>query len=783
MASEHDIGGPSGKYVGRRLRRIEDARLIAGRGRYLADLATRDTLHGAFVRSTQAHARLGAIDVEAALGVAGVLAVLTGNDLPVLAAPLPALATPDPIFAAATNFASSDARLPCLPTERVHYVGQAIAVVVATSRRIAEDAAELVEVQYEPLPAVLDASFALSPDAPVIHPHLQDNEAAHIVISFGDLAEARERAALVVADQYRVGRHGAAPLECRGVMALVDDRRSRIEVWTSTQIPHLVRQAICAVTGWEEDDVRVSAPEVGGGFGTKANVYAEEIVLPVVAKALRRNVIWSEDRLEHLTASAQGRDQEHHASLAVDEDGLILAWEDDFVVDVGAGSLWTAGIIANTAIHLMGPYRIPAFRASGRAAYTTKTIVAQFRGAGRPEACFALERSLDRAADKLGLSRIEIRRRNLLAEGEFPYSRPVPYRDGVPIRYDGRDYRACLDACLDLLPEGAAGRLQSEHSTMRIGHGVAAYIEATGRGPWETGRVLLTPAGRFEVAAGCASAGQGHETTLAQIAADILCVSPTEIHVVVGDTDAIAEGMGTFASRSMVTAGNAVAMAAERLVDKARTLAAARLGTDEDISLGVEGFATPNGGSISWKELAEELKMGGLLAEKGPLEGISRYEPATVTWTMGVHAAVVSVDPETGLCRLLQYAVAHEGGVEINPSIVEGQILGGVAQGIGGALLEEFGFDSEGQPLSATMADYLLPGPGDVPPTKVIHLPAATPANALGVRGVGESGTIAAYAAIASAIEAALNYRIQVKVTPISPASIVSSLELLGIDA
>lgn len=764
------FGGAGKEYVGRSIRRCEDPRLLAGEGKYLADLAGRDTLHAAFVRSTQASARLEAIDVTAAAAVPGVLAVFTGFDLPTMAEPLPALGTPEPSFVTDAHLFVSDAKLPCLPTGWVHYVGQAIAVVVADSRRVAEDAAEQVLVTYAPRQAVLDARAALSPDTPLVHPHLADNEAARICVAFGDVEDQRARAHLVVADRYRVGRHGAVPLECRGV--LVHVAAQRLEVWTSTQIPHLVRRAICAVAGWDLNDVRVAAPEVGGGFGVKGNVYAEEVVLPVLAKRLGRDVIWIEDRLEHLTSAAQGRDQEHQASLAVDAEGHIMAWEDDFLVDVGAGSLWTAGIVANTAIHLMGPYRVPAFRASGRAAYTNKTIVSQYRGAGRPEACFALERSLDRAADELGIDRIEIRRRNLLTAADLPYPRPVLYRDGVQISYDGGDYLACLESCLELLPQ-ATQVLEAGHPTERIGHGVAAYIEATGRGPWETGRVTLTTPGRFEIAAGSASAGQGQETTLSQIAADALCVSPDEITVLLGDTDAIVDGIGTFASRSAVTAGNAVRAAADSLVEQARELAAECLAVAPDeVTFRAGRFSSAAGRGLTWKELAQALHAGGRMAGRAPLQANARYEPPTVTWTMGVHAAVVAVDSETGLCRVVRYAVVHDGGIEINPAIVEGQVIGGVAQGLGGALLEEFRYDSEGQPLSVTMADYLLPTASEVPTIAVRHIPVATAVNPLGVRGVGESGTIAVYAAVASAIEAALGSGVHITSVPIEPSAL-----------
>lgn len=764
--------------VGTSVPRREDARLLWGRGRYVADLAGNHCLHVAFVRSTQSRARLLEVNTLAASGE-GVHLVLTGADIERELGSIPLLAVPNQDFVRATNLTTNDPRLRCLAIERVNYVGEPIAVVVAESRAEAEDAAELVEIVYEPLPVILGVDDALKDGADPIHRHLPSNEAARIDCSFGDIDAARAAAALTLEGTYAIGRHGALPLECRGAYGSFDRRRGRVELWTSTQIPHLVREGICAVTGWDTDEVRVATPDVGGGFGTKANVYAEEILVAYLARALGRDVVWIEDRAEHMVASAQGRDQVHRATISLDQDGRILAWEDEFFVDVGAGSLWAAGIVANTAIHLMGPYRIPAFRAVGRAAYTNKTIVAQYRGAGRPEACFVLERSLDEAALKLGISPIEVRRRNLLTGSDLPYPRPLPYRDGRPIVYDGGDYLACFEACLKMLTEEDVLRAEADHPGLSIGYGTSTYIEATGRGPYEMARVTLTPSGRFEVAAGSANAGQSQETTLAQIAADALHVGLSDITVVLGDTDATTAGIGTFASRSAVAAGNAVYLAATRLTERASQLTAMCLEANgSEILFEETGFRVELGeGELTWADLAFELGPSGRLARERPLEEVATFEPDTVTWTMGAHASIVGVDRETGLCSVLRYAVAHEGGLDINPLVVEGQIIGGVAQGIGGALLEEFAYSAEGQPLSGTLADYMLPGSCDVPRVDVLSLHIETPANPLGLRGVGESGTIPVYATIASATQQAVGQTSPwICVTPITPVCLVADL-------
>ena len=530
---EQDPAGPA-PWVGRSIGRREDERLLHGRGQFVADLVDSDTAAVVFVRSMQAHALIESIDTAAAAAAPGVLLIATAADLHL--GPLPLLHVPDATFAAATGFAMVDPQSPCLAVDRVCYVGQPVAAVVATDRRLAEDAAELVEVHYRDLAAVLDPADALA--GPPIHPHLESNEAARIGYAFGDVDGALASAAAVVERDLRIGRHAAMPMECRGVLARPDGA-GRLEVVTSTQIPHRVRDTICAATGIDADRVRVRAVDVGGGFGGKANVYGEEAALLALARRLDRPVAWIEDRAEHLISAAHGRDQRHHCRLAVDDEGRILALVDDFVIDVGAGSLWTAGIIANTAIHLLGPYRVPAARISGRAAFTTKTIVAQYRGAGRPEARVALERCLDAAAAAVGISPVEIRRRNLLGPSDLPYPRPIPYRDGVPIRYDGADYLAVQAAALDMVSPRAKPDEAARHPGLAIGHGLANYIEATGRGPFETAAVSLGAAGRFTVTAGSASAGQSHETVWAQIAADALGVEPERIDVHTGDTAAV----------------------------------------------------------------------------------------------------------------------------------------------------------------------------------------------------------------------------------------------------
>ncbi|WP_157561424.1 xanthine dehydrogenase family protein molybdopterin-binding subunit [Mycobacterium sp. E802] len=764
-------------HIGSSVRRREDERLLGGRGQFVADCAA-GAHHVVFLRSTEPHARIVRLDTTAAERMPGVIGIHTAGDLGLCGVPIPSLTTPDADFTAATSCVLAEQRLPILAHDRVHYAGQPIAVVVAEDRYCAEDALEAIEIDYEPLDAVTDPFDALDAECPVLFDHLDSNEAARLHYSFGDVEREFATAARVVSGTYRMNRHGAVPLECRGVLAQFDSRLQRVEVTTSTQVPHMVRNAICAVTGWSRQDVKVAVPDVGGGFGTKANVYGEEILLALLARHTGGRLIWVEDRQEHLLASAQGRDQVHHTRLAVDHDGHILAWADDFVVDIGAGSLWVAGIIANTAIHLLGPYRIPAARISGRAALTNKTLVAQYRGAGRPEATFALERSLDAAAREIGMSTDEIRRRNLLTEADLPYPRPIPYRDGVPIHYDGRDYGACLESVLDVLPRDEIARCAAENPQHHIGYGLSAYLEATGRGPHETARIRLLPTGRFEVTAGAASAGQGHETVFSQVAAEALGVPFDQVCYVPGDTDRLADGVGTFASRSAILAGSAVHKAAGQLVELAADRVTALTNADrEDVQYAEGRFHIARDHSIGWDDLARAAAVGGEQESGGALDVTAVHRVTTVTWTMGVHAVIVGVHRRTGIVKVLRYAVSHEGGREINPKIVEGQIVGGVAQGVGGALFEQWSYSETGQPQSTTFAAYHLPLTTDIPNVRVQHLHVDTPANPIGVRGAGESGTIAVYAALAGAVDDALGGRIHVDSTPISTGQLCRVLD------
>jgi carbon-monoxide dehydrogenase large subunit len=736
---------PAPQYVGAPLASKSNDRLLRGTARFVADLRPGATLHAAFVRSDHACARIVAIDTTRAQAAPGVVAVLTGPELAEKVGPLvpPGNSTSHPDFTATFDVRAHPRRVPCLAVGEVRYVGEPVVVVVAADRHLAEDAAREIDVEYEPLAPVVtfeDAAAATS----AVWADVPDNAAVRLAFRKGDLP-ADTSDLVVVEGTYRIARQTGMSIECRGVQAYPADD-GRLAVWSSTQVPFIVRRALCAATGWDEAYVRVRSPEVGGGFGPKAVVYVEEIVVPYLAHALQRPVAWIEDRYENLTSAAQARDNVHHTRLTLDSDGHILAWEDDYRVDLGAYNLWMVGVVANTALHALGAYRIPAVRISGTGVFSNKTPTSQYRGAGRPEATFALERSLDAAARRLSIGGSKLRDINILGPDDLPYAQGMPYRDGVPIVYDGQNYRRVLHEALALVGDEEVAELKrSAGPDTRIGFGACTYVEATARGPFEpeTARIVLEPGGGFEVSVGTGPSGQAHDTVFAQVAADTLGVGPQDVRVRTGDTDGVGQGLGSFASRSAVIAGSAVRLAAEDLVAQA--------------------------GSRDWAEVAASRH--GL----PPLEATRSFAPETVTWTMGAHAAVVAVDTGTGAVEVLRYAVAHEAGPALNPRIVDGQVRGGVAQGIGGALLEHVDHAPDGQPLSATLADYRIPETTDIPAVRLGHIEVPSTRNPLGIRGVGESGVIAGSAVLASAVDDALaEHDVHVTRTPMTADYVLS---------
>ncbi|HET6549953.1 MAG TPA: xanthine dehydrogenase family protein molybdopterin-binding subunit, partial [Solirubrobacter sp.] len=652
---------------------------------------------------------------------------------------------------------------PLLASDRVLYVGQAVAVVVADSRYVAEDAAELVDIDYEELEPVVWVDRALAPGAPVLHDGWDDNVAVRFAVSKGDAGAALREADVVVRERFEIQRQAGLPLETRGAVGVHDAQTGALTLWSATQNSHPLRRAMSRVSGLPQEQVRVIAPDVGGGFGIKGVLYPEDLLVGLAAIQLARPVKWIEDRLEHMQSAVHAREQAHEIELGLTNDGRIVALRDRILVDTGAYNPLGLVIPYNTIAHLMGPYAVPNFEATAEGVITTKVPTAPYRGAGRPEAVFAVERALDLAARELGLDPLELRRRNLVPADAMPYDAGILYRDAQPLVLDGGDYVAVLDRAAELA--GWSDLPRGEHDGRLLGRGVGVYVEGTGIGPYEGALVRLQGDGRLSVRTGACSQGQGHVTIFAQVCADEFGVEPDLVDVVGGDTDGLEKGWGTVASRSAVVAGNAVADATGEVREQALDLAADLLeAAVADLRI-ADGCIAPVGSPSRGLPLAEVARAA---EERGtPLAATVYFEPPTVTWASGVHVAHVAVDPETGDVELLRYVVVHDCGREINPLIVAGQMHGGVAQGIGGALYEEVLYDDDGQLLNATLADYLVPTAEEVPRIELGHLQTPSPLNRLGVRGVGEAGAIAPPAAIANAVQDALGG--VVRRTPLTP--------------
>jgi carbon-monoxide dehydrogenase large subunit len=751
-----------GKYVGAEVRRKEDPRLLAGRGQFVDDLAPAGCLHAVLLRSLHAHARIKAIRVEAARRHPDVRAVFTFDDLADRLKPLPTAGVAPPALQARVGFQVRSA--PQYPLARgiVRYVGEPVAILLADSRYAAEDALALIEVDYESLPVIVDVERGLLSSAPRIHPEWPDNVAVAFALKLGDPDGAFAAAPVVVRERLSMQRYAGIPLEPRGLLA-VPGPRGDVTIWSSTQVPHALQRALTEVLGLPAHQVRVIAPDVGGGFGTKVSLYPEDVLVPLLSQRLGRPVKWVETRREHLASATHSREQAHDVEIAATADGMILALRDRFLLDQGAYNPW--GIVQpyNTVGHLLGPFRIRHLAVEARSVVTNKTPHAPYRGAGRPEAVFAMDRIVDLLARQIGIDPAEIRRRNFVRADEMPYDVGLLYRDGQPLVYDSGDFPATLEAALE-----AAGyeEVRKEQASLRRegiyrGIGISSYVEGTGIGPYEGAVVRIDPSGKVVVATGACSQGQGHETVFAQIAADTLGVALEDVTVVGGDTAAIPFGIGTFASRSLVLAGNAVAQAGKAVREKLLGAAAVLLeASAKDLEIadgrvfvrGLPDRALPFARIV---HAALPTFSGARVAE--PDFEASAYPPVpTVTYASAVHVAVVECDPETGATRLIRYVVAHDCGRVINPVIVDGQIHGGVAQGIGGGLWERIVYDGAGQLLTQTLMEYHLPMADELPPIETVHMEYPSPRNPLGVKGLGEGGAISPPAAIANAIDDAL---------------------------
>jgi aerobic carbon-monoxide dehydrogenase large subunit len=763
--------------VGRSLKRKEDPRLLRGAGRFVDDVALPGVLRAGIVRSLHAHARVVAIDAARARRMDGVVAVLTLADLPALAA-----ATVPPLVAE-RHFPPYHHRV--LAGTRVCYVGEPVAAVIATDAYRAADGVEAVLVDYDELPAAVTVSEAMTDGAPRVHGDWPGNVCSRTAGAVGDAARGFGEAAEIVEGRFRYARVAGMPIETRGVAAAPAIGGAPLTIWSSTQVPYAVRAAVATALGLAEPHVRVIVPDVGGGFGVKGHVYPEEILVPALARHLGRPVKWIETRHEHLLTAAADRDQTHQARMALRGDGTIIALETQFTRDHGAAPTLGEAITLNTINHLPGPYRVPNYRAAGLNVVTHKNFAAAYRGAGRPEAALVLDRLLDRAARRLALDPAELRRRNMIRAGEMPYASGLKYRDGVPITYDAADYVVAFERALERLRYEEWRKTQRERSGGRrpIGVGLCAYVEGTGIGPFEGADITVDPSGAVFVRIGVSAQGQGHETSLAQICADTLGVGMETITIVGGDTQAIGYGMGTIASRVAAVSGPAVARAAADVATKARLVGAELLECAADDVVLADGRVHVTGMAERGVTLAAvaraAVRSTALAPTSGPgLSACAYFYPGSVTWAFGVHGIVLDVDVDTCAVTLLRHAAVHDCGRAINPMIVEGQLHGGMVQGVGSALLESLVYDARGQLLSGTLMDYALPRAADVPSLDVDHVDFPSTVNPLGIKGVGESGVIAPAAAIANAVEDALApWGVEINEVPVTSARIFEALQ------
>ncbi|HEX9943124.1 MAG TPA: xanthine dehydrogenase family protein molybdopterin-binding subunit [Thermoanaerobaculia bacterium] len=748
--------------IGTRTKRNEDPRLLTGRALFIDDLDLPEMAHVAFLRSPHAHARLLSVDVSRARQREGVIAVYTAADLGSYWQPGPLLVPPPPVEGMVFN---QRTQVP-LAKDKVRHLGEPIALVVAVSRYVAEDALVDIEVDYEPLPAVVDLEKALAPGASLVHEDVGSNLAAYVPQKKGDYEVAKAQADVVIRRRFSYDRGAAAAIENRGVVAQWDVRAQKLTIWDTTQAPIPVRNGLAAMLGLSEHRVRLVTPFIGGGFGPKIMMfYPEEVLIPWLAMRLERPVKWIEDRAENFLATTQERGQIHDAEIALTRDGRILGVKDSFLHDTGAYDPYGLTVPLNSQCTLMGPYRVPAYASEFRAVFTNKTIVTPYRGAGRQHGVFVIERLMDLAARELGIDRIEIRRRNFLKPDEFPHDHVIIYQDFAPLYYDSGNYEPVLDKTLDMIGyerfvKEEQPRLRSEGRT--VGIGVVAYVEGTGIGPFEGARVQVQTSGKVTVVTGIGTQGQGHFTVLAQIAAQQLGVEVGDVDVVTGDSDQFHWGTGTFASRGAVVAGNATNEAAKSVREKAVRLAAEHLKVAEDRIELAEGKARVAGEperSISLGELARLANpMRGAVkpgTEPG-LEATRYFGPYRGATASGCHACILEVDPETMQVQVKKYVVVHDCGVVLNPLLVDGQVHGGVAQGIGNAFYEQLVYDDNGQLLNASFMDFLLPTALDVPRVEVGHEETVSPLNALGTKGAGEAGAIPVGALFAQAVENAL---------------------------
>ena len=759
--------GPKTPWIGQSVARLEDPPLVTGRGQFAGDINFPHQLFMRIVRSAHANGRIGAIDVAAARAVPGVFAVWTADDIPDV---------PPVDFREGSIPALDPYRQPVLAKVRVRYVGDPVAAVFAKDPYIAEDAADLVTVEVEELPALLEAQAA-----PVEFSAGHSSEAAVIRQGYGDVEAAFRNAAHVVELDLAIGRHSGVPLETRGAIGRYDAARGIIELHGAAKVPHRNQELLARMLGLAPSAIHVHESHVGGGFGVRGELYPEDVLVCVAAKRFNRPVKWIEDRREHLIAANHSREQMHKIRAAVDTNGVILAIDDRYFHDQGAYvRTHAARVVHMTAGILPGPYRVPAYRAVGHFRLTNKTPAATYRAPGRYETTFVRERLVDAIAHRLKIDRIELRRRNTIGPAEMPYPRPLEAL-GEEIEYDSGDYCGLLDKLLaktgwDTLNDSINKRKAAGEC---VGIGLAMFVEKSGLGPTDGVKVSVDTSGMVEVLTGGASLGQGFETVMAQVAADALGVDYRRCRVIHGQTDRIAFGIGAHASRATVMTASATHIAAGNVRRKALAMAAELLQALPealDIVGGEvvrkDGNGSKGGPSISLGTIAQNLApTAKARGEREPgLAAEGWFKTEHQVYPYGSHIAVVRVDTETGRVTIERYCIAYDIGRAINPALVHGQIVGGYAQGLGGALFEEFSYSDHGDPLAATFADYLLPALHEVPvPDVLLRQDYTSPLNPLGIKGAGESGITAVGATIASAIDDAIGMPGAVRQLPITP--------------
>lgn len=770
------------KYVGKDISRLEDRRLLTGDGSFIGDIRLAGMADICFVRSLWPHARIRTIDTEPARRASGVIDVLTAADLADVTLPFTRqfYSSIDPVLVSEYGMTIRPYQAPVLAGDRVLRVGEPIAMVVAADRYLAEDAAELVDIDAEPLPALVDPFEAMGPSADTLHADVPGNVHAEFTVEVGDPDEAMARADRQMRRRFRIRRSIGSPIETRGVIADFEVATNQLTVWSNTQTPHVLRSYLSEMLRLREDAIRVIKPDMGGSFG--GGIYPEEVAVAAAAVLLRRPVRWLEDRQEDLVNARHSRDQWYDVQIGYLLDGTITTLDADIIADSGAYNPFNVTLTFNAASHLRNQFDIANLRVRARHVLTNKQPLTPVRGAGRTEATFVMDRLIDMTAADLRMDPAEIRQRNLIPAAAMPKDMGMYYRNGKRLVYDSGDYPAQLQTALDAI--GYADFRQEQEKARRAGRllgvGISSHVEGSGYGPHEGAVVRIDGSGNVTVLCGSSPQGQGHETVLAQVCADVLDVPPEHILVRTGDTALLPYGGGTFGSRSAVTAGNAVHLAASRLRDRILDVAGELLG-DGPLELVLQDGrvvdAAQPGRSLTFADLAKAaVPASGLTAVPG-LEGSAYFVPPTVTFASGTHVAVVEVDPDLASVTVLRYVVVDECGTVLNPMIVEGQQHGGVAHGIGNALLEEARYDESGQFTTATFLDYLLPSAAEVPDIQVLHQTFPSPLNPLGVKGTGEGGATSSPAAVINAVADALQpLRPELTELPLSPVRLFTAM-------